>query len=46
MEGGMGFGILLTSHPNPAEESYPHRAVHERTMGGILQAEGLGHGTA
>ena len=27
----MEFGILLTSHPNPKEEPYPHRGVHART---------------
>lgn len=27
----MEFGVLFTSHRNPQEEPYPHRAVHART---------------
>jgi hypothetical protein len=27
----MEFGILVTSHPNPVEEPYPHQGVTART---------------
>ena len=42
----MEFGILFTSHPNPAEEPYPHRAVHARTTDEVIEAERLGYDTA
>jgi len=42
----MEFGVLFTSHPNPAEEPYPHRDVHARTTAEIEEAERLGFDTA
>ena len=42
----MEFGVLFTSHPNPKEEPYPHREVHQRTTEEILEAERLGYDTA
>lgn len=42
----MEFGVLFTSHPNPAEEPYPHRGVHARTTAEIEEAERLGYDTA
>jgi alkanesulfonate monooxygenase SsuD/methylene tetrahydromethanopterin reductase-like flavin-dependent oxidoreductase (luciferase family) len=42
----MEFGVLFTSHPNPAEEPYPHRAVHARTTAEIEEAERFGYDTA
>ncbi|MFO1079165.1 MAG: LLM class flavin-dependent oxidoreductase [Reyranellaceae bacterium] len=42
----MEFGILFTSHPNPQEEPYPHRAVHARTTDEVIEAERLGYDTA
>jgi len=42
----MEFGVLFTSHPNPAEEPYPHRAVHARVTAEIEEAERLGYDTA
>jgi alkanesulfonate monooxygenase SsuD/methylene tetrahydromethanopterin reductase-like flavin-dependent oxidoreductase (luciferase family) len=38
----MKFGILFTSHPDPASEPYPHRGVHARVTREILEAEELG----
>jgi alkanesulfonate monooxygenase SsuD/methylene tetrahydromethanopterin reductase-like flavin-dependent oxidoreductase (luciferase family) len=35
-------GILLTSHPDPKSEPYPHQAIHERVTREILEAEELG----
>jgi hypothetical protein len=32
----MEFGILMTSHPNPVEEPYPHQGVTARTTEEIL----------
>ena len=32
---GMEFGILFTSHPNPASEPYPHREVYVRVTAEI-----------
>jgi alkanesulfonate monooxygenase SsuD/methylene tetrahydromethanopterin reductase-like flavin-dependent oxidoreductase (luciferase family) len=42
----MEFGVLLTSHPNPKEEPYPHRGVHQRTTEEVIEAERLGFDTA
>ena len=42
----MEFGVLLTSHPNPKEEPYPHRGVHQRTTEEVIEAERLGYDTA
>ena len=42
----MEFGILMTSHPNPVEEPYPHQGVTARTTEEILRAEALGYDTA
>ncbi|MBV8394593.1 MAG: LLM class flavin-dependent oxidoreductase [Alphaproteobacteria bacterium] len=42
----MEFGVLLTSHPNPTEEPYPHREVHQRTTEEVIEAERLGYDTA
>jgi len=42
----MEFGILFTSHPNPASEPYPHRDVHARVTAEIQAAETLGYDTA
>jgi len=42
----MEFGILFTSHPNPASEPYPHRAVHARVTAEIQAADRLGFDTA
>ena len=42
----MEFGILMTSHPNPVEEPYPHQGVTARTTEEILRAEALGFDTA
>ena len=38
----MEVGILLTSHPDPKSEPYPHQAIHERVTREILEAEELG----
>ena len=38
----MEVGILLTSHPDPKSEPYPHQAIHERVTREILEAEALG----
>ena len=43
---GMEFGILFTSHPNPASEPYPHREVHARVTAEIQAADRLGYDTA
>ena len=32
----MEFSILMTSHPNPVEEPYPHQGVTARTTEEIL----------
>jgi len=42
----MEFGILFTSHPNPASEPYPHREVHARVTAEIQAADRLGYDTA
>src|SRR5258706_3788896 len=42
----MEFGVLFTSHPNPATEPYPHRAVHARVTAEIQAADRLGYDTA
>ena len=42
----MEFGVLFTSHPNHATESYPHRAVHARVTAEIQAADRLGYDTA
>ena len=42
----MEFGILFTSHPNPASEPYPHRGVHARVTAEIQAADTLGYDTA
>ncbi|SEO08992.1 Flavin-dependent oxidoreductase, luciferase family (includes alkanesulfonate monooxygenase SsuD and methylene tetrahydromethanopterin reductase) [Rhodospirillales bacterium URHD0017] len=42
----MEFGVLFTSHPNPQEEPYPHRDVHQRTTDEVIEAERLGYDTA
>jgi hypothetical protein len=34
----MEFGILMTSHPNPVEEPYPHQGVTARTTEEILRS--------
>jgi hypothetical protein len=34
----MEFGILMTSHPNPVEEPYPHQGVTTRTTEEILRS--------
>jgi hypothetical protein len=34
----MEFGILMTSHPNPVEEPYPHQGVTARTTEEIRAA--------
>jgi len=39
----MEFGILFTSHPNPAAEPYPHRDVHARVTKQIVRADELGY---
>jgi alkanesulfonate monooxygenase SsuD/methylene tetrahydromethanopterin reductase-like flavin-dependent oxidoreductase (luciferase family) len=39
----MEFGILFTSHPNTADEPYPHRDVHARVTKQILAADALGY---
>ena len=38
----MEAGILLTSHPDPKDEPYPHQAIHARVTREILEAEELG----
>ncbi len=38
----MDVGILLTSHPDPKSEPYPHQAIHERVTREILEAERVG----
>jgi|TARA_A100001037_G_scaffold133409_1_gene121026 alkanesulfonate monooxygenase SsuD/methylene tetrahydromethanopterin reductase-like flavin-dependent oxidoreductase (luciferase family) len=35
-------GILLTSHPDPKDEPYPHQAIHARVTREIIEAEELG----
>ena len=39
----MEFGIIFTSHPNAAAESYPHRDVHARVTKQIVRADELGY---
>ncbi|MFF7944710.1 LLM class flavin-dependent oxidoreductase [Nocardia gamkensis] len=39
----MKFGILFTSQPNPDTEPYPHRAVHERVISEVVEADRLGY---
>ena len=39
----MKVGILLTSHPDPKTEPYPHHAVHERVTNEVIAAEELGY---
>ena len=34
----MEFGILMTSHPNPVEEPYPHQVVTACTTEEILRS--------
>jgi hypothetical protein len=34
----MEFGILMTSHPNPVEEPYPHQGVTARTTEEIMRS--------
>ena len=34
----MEFGILMTSHPNPVEEPYPHQGVTARATEEILRS--------
>jgi len=36
-------GILLTSHPDPETEPYPHQAIHARVTQEVLEAEALGY---
>ena len=36
-------GILLTSHPDPKSEPYPHQAIHARVTREIVEAEQLGY---
>ena len=38
----MEAGILLTSHPDPKDEPYPHQAIHARVTREIIEAEELG----
>lgn len=38
----MEFGLLLTSHPDPKSEPYPHQAIHERVTNEVIEAEQLG----
>ena len=38
----MDVGLLLTSHPDPQSEPYPHQAIHERVTREVLEAEALG----
>jgi len=38
----MRVGILMTSHPDPATEPYPHQSVHARVTREVLEAEALG----
>ena len=38
----MKFGILFTSHPDAESEPYPHRDVHARVTGQIVEADRLG----
>jgi alkanesulfonate monooxygenase SsuD/methylene tetrahydromethanopterin reductase-like flavin-dependent oxidoreductase (luciferase family) len=42
----MEFGVLFTSHANPATEPYPHRDVHARVTAEVLEAERLGYDIA
>ncbi len=42
----MKFGILFTSHPDPANEPYPHRSVHDRVTREIIEADRLGYDIA
>ena len=35
----MEAGILLTSHPDPKDEPYPHQAIHARVTQEVLEAE-------
>jgi len=37
----MEFGILMTSHPNPVEEPYPHQCVTACTTEEILRSLAL-----
>ncbi len=39
----MKVGILLTSHPDPETEPYPHHAIHDRVTREVLEAEQLGY---
>ena len=38
----MEFGLLLTSHPDPKSEPYPHQAIHARVTEEVIEAERLG----
>ena len=38
----MEFGLLLTSHPDPKSEPYPHQAIHARVTQEVIEAEQLG----
>ena len=38
----MEFGLLLTSHPDPKSEPYPHHAIHARVTREVIEAEELG----
>ncbi|MGI9426347.1 MAG: LLM class flavin-dependent oxidoreductase [Hyphomicrobiaceae bacterium] len=38
----MEFGLLLTSHPDPKSEPYPHQAIHARVTNEVIEAEKLG----
>lgn len=38
----MEFGLLLTSHPDPKSEPYPHHAIHARVTQEVIEAEELG----
>ncbi len=38
----MEFGILFTSHPDPAVEPYPHHDVHARVTREVMRADALG----
>lgn len=39
----MKFGILFTSQPNPDTEKYPYRAVHQRVVEDVIEADRLGY---
>ena len=42
----MKFGVLVTSHPDPNTEPYPHHDVHARTTAEIIEADRLGYDVA